>query len=78
MHERSALHPWENSRVDLLGESLFAHDNAASWPAQTFVRCGRDKLRVWNRTGVLTTGNKPGDVRHVDEQKRADRIRDLA
>src|ERR1700758_2763775 len=49
MHERSALHTWENRRVDLLGESLFTHDNAAAWAAQTFVRCGGDKLCVGNR-----------------------------
>ena len=36
------------------------------------------KLRVRNRTRMLTAGDEPGDVRHVDEQKRADRIGDLA
>src|ERR1041385_6446037 len=78
MHEWPALHPRKNCRIDLLGESLFAHDNAATWAAQTFVCCGGDKLRVRNRTWMLTTGDKPGDVRHVDEQKRTDRVGDLA
>src|SRR6266542_6639557 len=78
MHERTALNARENGRIDLLGESLFAHDNAATRSAQTLVRGGGDKLRVWNRTGMLTTDDKPSDMRHVDEQKRADRICDLA
>ncbi len=78
VHERTALDAGENGRVDLLGESFLAHDDAAARPAQTFVRGGGDKLRVRNGAGMLATGDEPGDVRHVDEEKRADRVGDLA
>ena len=38
------------------------------------MRGGGDIMRVRDRTWMLAAGNEPGDVRHVDEQKRADRI----
>src|SRR4030095_4748826 len=78
MHEWATLHAGENGRVDLLGEFLFAHDDAATRPAQTLVRSSGDKLRVRDRTGMLTACYKSCDVRHVDEQNRANRISDLA
>ena len=78
MHERAALHAGENGRIELLGKFLFAHDDAAARAAQTFVRRGGYKLRVRNRTRMLTSRNKSGDVRHVDEQDRADRICNLS
>src|SRR6266481_8921052 len=78
VHEWAALHPRENGRIDLLGEFLFAHNNAAPRPAQTLMRGSGDKMRVRDRTWMLAARNEPGDVRHVDEQKRADRIRNLA
>src|SRR6266567_739440 len=77
MHERAALHSGENGRVDLFGEFLFAHDDAATRSAQTLVRGGRDKLCVRDRTWMLTTCYKTCDMRHVDEQNCANRIRDL-
>ena len=77
MHERAALHAWENGRIDLLGKFLFAHDDAATRTAQTLVRRRGDKLRVRDRTGMLAARYQTCDVRHVDEQNRANRIRDL-
>ena len=47
-------------------------------PRKTFVRGGGDELRVRNRAGMLAAGDQAGDVRHVDEKKRADGIGDLA
>ena len=78
VHQWAALYPGENGGIDLLGEFLFAHNNAAPRPAQTLMCGGGDKMRVRDRTWMLAARNEPGDVRHVDEQKRADRIRNLA
>src|SRR5262245_7827229 len=50
MHERATLHTGENGRIDLLGEFLFAHDDASTRAAQTLVRGGGDKLCVWDWT----------------------------
>src|SRR3977135_70623 len=77
MPEGAALHAGQTRRIDLFGEFLFAHDDAATRPTQTLVRGGGDKLRVRDRTGMLTACYKTCDVRHVDEQNCADRIRDL-
>src|SRR4249919_2388237 len=55
VHERAPLHAWKNRGVDLLGEFFFAHDDAAAGAAQAFVRRGRYKMRVRNRTGMLTS-----------------------
>src|SRR5215469_404712 len=77
MHERATLHAGENSCIDLFREFLSAHNDAATRPAQTLVRGGGDKVRVRDRTGMLPACYETGDVRHVDEQYRANRIRDL-
>src|SRR5439155_21942324 len=77
MHERAALYARENGRIDLFGEFLFTHDDAATRPTQTLVRGGGHKLRVRDRTGMLTTCYKTCDMCHVDEQHGANRIRDL-
>src|SRR5947208_4085213 len=71
MHERAALHAGENGRIDLLGEFLLAHDDAPSRSAQTLVRCGGDKLCMRDWTWMLTPCYEARDVRHVDEQNRA-------
>src|SRR5260370_14947991 len=78
VHERAALHAGENSCIDLLRELLFANHNAATRPAQTLVRRAGDKLRMRDGARMLTSCHEACDMRHVDEQKRADRIRDLA
>src|SRR5206468_5828217 len=78
VHQRSALNARKNGGVNLLGEFFFAHDDATARSAQTFVCRGSDKLRMRNWAGMLTAGHKPGDVRHVDEKHRANRISDLS
>jgi hypothetical protein len=78
MHERAALHSREKRRVDLFSEFFLAQHDAAARPAQTFVRRGRDKLRMRNRARVLTSGHQPGDMRHVDKQNRANGVSNLA
>ena len=71
VHERAALHAGENGGVDLFREFLFTHHDSAARAAQTFVCRRGDKLRVRDRTGMLPASDKPGDVRHVDEQNGA-------
>src|SRR4029077_12604883 len=78
VHEWAALHAGENSSIDLLRELLFANHNAATRPAQTLVRRAGDKLRMRDGARMLASCHEACDVCHVDEQKRADRIRDLA
>ena len=65
VHQWSTLHARENGRIDLLGEFLFAHNNAAPRPAQTLMCGGGDKMRVRDRTWMLAARNEPGNVRHV-------------
>src|SRR4029077_5788576 len=77
VHKRAALNARENSRIDLFGEFLFAHDDTATRPTQTLMRGGRDKLCARDRTWMLTACYKTCDMRHVDEQNCANRIRDL-
>ena len=69
VHQWAALHAGENGGIDLLGEFLFAHNDAATRTAQTFMCRGGDKMRVRNRAWMLAARNEPGDVRHVDEQE---------
>src|SRR4029453_5358252 len=68
MHQRATLHAGENGRIDLLGEFLFAHNDAPARTAQALVRSSSDKLRMWDRTRMLTACYKARDVGHVDEQ----------
>jgi hypothetical protein len=72
VHQWAALYPRENGRIDLLGEFLFAYNNAAPRPAQTLMGGGGDKMRVRDRTWMLAARNEPGDMRHVDKKNRAD------
>src|SRR5215813_10243696 len=58
MHQRATLNSRKNGGVDLFSEFLFAHDDAAARTAQTFVRGGRDKLRMGNGTGMLAACDK--------------------
>src|SRR5207237_10788039 len=68
----------KNGRVDLFGEFSLAEDNSAARAAQTFVGSGGDKLRMRNGTRMLSAGNETANVRHVDEEERADGVGDLA
>ena len=77
MHQRSTLNAGKDGRVDLFREFFFAHHDAAARATQTLVRRRSDKLRVRDRTRMLSPGDEPGDMGHVDEEKCADRIGDL-
>ncbi len=79
VHQRPALDAGEDRRVDLLAD-LVVHreDHAAARAAQRLVRGGGDDVRVRQRARVHLAGDQPGEMRHVDHQIGADRIRDLA
>src|SRR5207248_3913230 len=77
MHERTALHAGENGGIDLLGEFLFAHDDAATRSAQTLVRSCGDKLRVLDRTGMLAPSSRPAMCGMSTEQTAPNETRDL-
>src|SRR5206468_10489707 len=55
-----------------------AHNETAARAAQTLMRRCGDELRVRDRSWMLATRDEPGNVRHVDEKNRTDRIGDLA
>src|ERR1700730_14659031 len=61
VHERAALHAWENSCIDLLRELLFANHNAATRPAQTLVRRAGDKLRMRDGARMLASCHEACD-----------------
>ena len=42
-----------------------------------FVGGGGHNVRMWNRVRVNASGNQTGNVRHVDEQVRADAVSDF-
>jgi hypothetical protein len=74
---RSALYPGENRSVDSFGKLFLAKHNPAARSAQTFVRRRRDEVCVRHRAWMFAARNQTGDVRHVDEEQRADRVSDL-
>jgi len=53
-------------------------NQTAARTAQGFMRGRGHHVGEWNRVRVLAGGDQPRDVRHVDEQVRADRIGDGA
>ena len=73
-HGRTAL-------VDELGVFGCAQHEAAARPAQRLVRRRRDHVRVRYRIEVAgedTTRDEPGEMRHVDHERRVDLVGDLA
>ena len=66
----------EVGAVDAVGQVLAAEDHAAARPAQRLVGGGGDEVRVRERARVQARGHEAGDVRHVDEQQRADAVGD--
>jgi hypothetical protein len=71
--------PWDarkHHRIELLGDGIVGarQDHAAARPAQRLVGGGRDHVCNRQRVWILACGHQAGDVRHVDEQQRADLI----
>jgi hypothetical protein len=79
MHQRAALQPGENRRVEFLGQRLVVpqHQPAAR-AAQRLVRGGGGDMRVRHRRGMHAAGDEAGEMRHVHHQIGADMIGDLA
>ena len=78
VHKRAALLSGEDGPVHASGVLLLAQDHAGARAAQSFVRGSGDDLRVRHGRGMRATCNQACEVRHVDEQKGADFIRDGA
>ena len=81
VHERTALQAREHDALQLLDQflrrALREHD-AAARSAQRLVRGRGDDVRMRQRARVDARGHQARDVRHVDEEDRADRVRDAA
>ena len=70
--------PGKTAESSFLAQLLLAQDDPAARAAQGLVRGGRDE--VGHRHGARDAGRaatRPGDVRHVDEEDRADLAGDL-
>ena len=71
--------PGKMALVKLLCQFLIVRQNdAAARTAQRLVRGGGDDIRVGNRTLVQTGSHQTGNVRHVNEQVRADLVCDFS
>src|SRR5438445_7527785 len=77
VHERAALNVGEDRAVDRLRELRVREDHAAAWTAEGLVRRRRHDLRVADRSRVLPRRDETGEVRHVHEEQRLDRVGDL-
>ena len=73
MHQRSALQPREDRRIELLGQRLIVpqHQPAAR-AAQRFVRRRRRDMRIRHRRGMRATGDEACEMRHIDHEIGAD------
>ena len=78
VHQRSALHSWEDDLVDCGRMFLLGEDHSGARPAQCLVRGGGDNMAVWYGRWMHATGNQSGEVRHVDQVERADFVGNLA
>src|SRR5918996_13331 len=78
VQERPALHPREDGLVDRLGVLLRAEDEPGARAGERLVRRRGDEVAVRHGVRVQPGGDKPGEVRHVAEEERADLVRDLA
>jgi hypothetical protein len=57
---------------------VVGEDQAAARAAQRLVRGRRGDMRMRHRRSMNATRDKTGEVRHVDQEIRADAVRDLA
>ena len=78
MHQRTPLCAGKNRRVDWLLPLVGAEDDRAPCSAQCLLGRRRCDRGVRDRRGIHAPRDQARHVRHIDEQDRADRIRDLA
>jgi hypothetical protein len=80
VHQRTALDAGNTSDWNFFSSSslALADDDAAARTAQGLVRGRGDHVRMRHRVRIHAGGDQTGDVRHVDEQIRADLVGDGA
>ena len=78
VHQRPALDAREHRAIEILLVLRAAQDHAAARAAQRLVRGGGDEVGVRHRARVHVRGDQTGDVRHVGDDRRADRLADGA
>ena len=76
MHQRAALETGEQRRVDLLADLfVIGQHHAGARAAQGLVGGGGDHVGVRQRARMETRGDQAGEMRHVDHEIGADRVR---
>ena len=78
VHERPALDAWEHGRVDGLLAVGAAQDDCSPGTAQRLLRGRGDDVRVRDGRRIDSARHQARDVGHVDEERGADRVGDLA
>ena len=77
MHQRPTLNAGKDRRVDDLFVLGLHQDDAATWPAQRFVRGRGHHIGMWHRIGVHARCNQTRVMRHIDHEIRADFLGDF-
>ena len=65
VHQRSALLPWEDVGIDLLGILLLGQNHAGAWATQGFVHGGGHDISVRHRARVQAGGHEASEVSHI-------------
>ncbi len=76
VHQRSTLQPGEHRLVDSGRVVAAREDRTRARPAQGLVGRERDDVGQRHRRGMRATRDQTGDMRGVDEEKRADLVGD--
>jgi hypothetical protein len=76
--EWTALLAGEDAPVHALREVLGAEDEAGAGAAEGLVGGGGDHVRVRHGRGMHAAGDEAREVCHIDEEFRADLVRDGA
>src|SRR3954454_7607752 len=79
VHQGTPLESGEDSRIDLLRNILVVgEDHTSAGAAKGFVGRGRHHIGKAERARVLSRGNEPSEMGHVDEEIGANLVADLA
>ena len=76
--QRPSLLTREHRRIDPLGELLPAQNHPAPPAADRLMNRGRHDVGVRHRTRMQPRRDQAGEMRHIDDQIRADVVRDRA
>ena len=77
MNQRPTLNPREHGLVDGRAVLRFRQDQTGARPAQSLMRGRSDDVGPLARVRMNARGNQTREVRHIDEQQRAHRVRNL-